>query len=159
MASCCELDLGTLAFHESVTECALGLTLAGTCPAEELDEVDAHGGTSCASGTALASPWVGACGRCPPTWAMLLMAREPNTPTTTSILPHILIGFDEYLIDNTGVRRISRRGLFCYYLPALVVGYIYTRAGLAILDYIRCSPRPFVRTACARSIARDIRQS
>jgi hypothetical protein len=48
MESGCALDLGTLAFHESFTECPLWLACYGERLAEEVDEVDAHGVKSCA---------------------------------------------------------------------------------------------------------------
>lgn|SRR5208282_578916 len=92
MASCFELDLGTLAFQESVTECVLGLTCDGAPPAEELGEGDAQGGASCADGAVVATPLVGACGSCSLTCAMPLIARERNAASNA---PRTLSGFEQ----------------------------------------------------------------
>lgn len=105
MASCFELDLGRLAFQESVTECALGLTWDGARPLAGLGAVDAHGGTSCVGGVVAAIPMVGACGRCPLTWAMPLTAR---VRTAASNAPRILIGFEERLIANLSAKGHGR---------------------------------------------------
>ncbi len=99
MASCFELDLGGLAFQESVTECAFGLTCDGARPAaEEIGEGHAHGGTSCVGGAVAATPLVGACGSCSLTCAIPLVARER---TTASNVAKILIPFKKRLMDNS----------------------------------------------------------
>lgn len=102
MASCWELDLGTLAFHESVTECAFGSTGDDALSAEALDTADAHGGTTCADAAASAAPFVEAR---PLTWAMPLIGRER---TAASVIPRILIGFEERLTDNLPASRILK---------------------------------------------------
>jgi hypothetical protein len=85
-----------LAFHESVTEWAFGLTGDDPWPSGELDEVGAQGGTTCPGVGASAVPMVGAGGGCLLTWAISPVAREA---INTSMVPKILIGFEEYLTE------------------------------------------------------------
>ncbi len=95
MASCFELDLGTLAFQESVTECAFGLGWDGVRPA---GDGGVHGGSSCAGSPAVAAPWIGVCGSCSLSCAMPLVARER---TAASNVRKILVEFKQRFMENS----------------------------------------------------------